>query len=291
MDTKDAKIRIEKLRQVIDETRYRYHVLNDPTVTDADYDSLMRELVELEGKYPEFYDKNSPSQKVGGEPLKKFINVTHETPMLSLNDAFDEKEIGEWYERLVRLAGEKAIQESGFYAEIKMDGLAVSLVYQNGTLQYGATRGNGYVGEDITQNLKTIRAIPLKLRKESKYYTDGRVEIRGEVYMPIKSFQNLNLKMQSEGKALFANPRNAAAGSLRQLDPKIAASRNLDFMAYGLHGIDTKTHAEEHEIAKDLGFPTGKYNRLVKNIDDRSGTNGKNFGPNSAFKLTAWWSI
>lgn len=274
MDKEQIKERINKLKKVIDETRYRYHVLNDPTVTDADYDSLMRELVKLEQEYPEFYNSNSPSQKVGGEPLKEFKNVTHQSPMFSLNDAFDEQELKDWYERLVRLAGEKAICESGFYCEIKMDGLAVSLVYENGMLQYGATRGNGQVGEDITQNLKTVRAIPLRLRKASEYYTDKRIEIRGEVFLPIKSFEALNAERLKGGSGEpFANPRNAAAGSLRQLDPKIAASRNLDFMAYSLHmaygliGIDNKTHAEEHEIAKDLGFPTGRHNQFCPDLD------------------------
>jgi len=268
MNKEQIRERIIKLRKVIDETRYRYHVLNDPAVTDADYDSLMRELVELEKQYPEFYDSNSPSQKVGGEPLKKFKNITHQTPMLSLNDAFDEKEINDWHERLVRLAGVKAIKESGFYVEIKMDGLAVSLVYENGVLLYGATRGNGLVGEDITQNLKTVRAIPLTLRKNSQYYTDSRIEIRGEVFMPLKSFEALNTERLTQSEPLFANPRNAAAGSLRQLDPKIAASRNLDFMAYGLIGIEVEKHEQEHAIAKDLGMPAGKYNKFVKDVDE-----------------------
>lgn len=267
MNKEEVKKRIEKLRQVIDDFRYRYHVLDDPSVEDSDYDSLMRELVSLEKDFPEFKSTNSPSQKVGGEPLQKFKNIIHQTPMFSLNDAFDEKEIKDWYERLVRLAGEKSVKESGFYSEIKMDGLAVSLVYENGALVYGATRGNGQVGEDITENLKTVRAIPLNLRKESKYYTNNRVEIRGEVFMPINIFQNLNLKMQNERKILFANPRNAAAGSLRQLDSKITASRNLDFMAYGLIGIDMVTHEKAHIIAKDLGFPTGKYNQFCPDID------------------------
>jgi len=267
MNKNEVKLRIGKLRQVIDDFRYRYHVLDDPSVKDSDYDSLMRELVKLEKEYPELADSNSPSQKVGGAPLKKFENVAHQTPMLSLNDAFDEKELKDWYERLVRLAGERAVKESGFYGEIKMDGLAVSLVYENGALKYGATRGNGYVGEVITENLKTVRAIPLKLRKESKHYTNNRVEIRGEVFMPIASWQMLNRQAQKEGKPAFANPRNAAAGSLRQLDPKIAARRNLDFMAYGLVGIETATHEKKHLIAQDLGFPTGKYNQFCADID------------------------
>jgi len=267
MNKSEAKIRIAKLRRYIDEMRYRYHVLNDPGVTDADYDSLMEELVKLEGEYPEFYSPTSPSQKIGGEPLKKFKPVKHQSPMLSLNDAFDEKELREWYDRLVRLADERAVKDSGFYAEIKMDGLAVSLIYEKGEFVYGATRGDGFTGEDITENLKTVQAIPLTLRRDSKFYSDKRLEIRGEVFMPKKSFEALNRERLTSSEPLFANPRNAAAGSLRQLDPKVAASRNLDFMGYGLIGMETKTHQEEHEIIKDLGFPTSKLNHFCPDVD------------------------
>lgn len=268
MNKTDAKIRIEKLSQVIDNFRYRYHVLDDPEVKDSDYDSLMHELVGLENEFPDLKSPNSPSQKVGGDPLKKFENVTHIAPMISLNDVFDEVELADWYDRLVKLAGAKEIEKSGFFAELKMDGLAVSLVYEKGELVYGATRGNGKVGEVITENLKTVRAIPLKLREESKYYTNNRVEVRGEVFMPIKSFNDLNRDRVKVNEPEFANPRNAAAGSLRQLDSKITASRNLDFMAYGEIGIDVDLHEAEHDVAKDLGFPTGKYNKFCTNIKE-----------------------
>lgn len=264
----EVKNRVEKLRKVIDDLRYRYHVLNDPTVTDAQYDSLMRELVQLEQQFPTLYDPNSPSQKVGGQPLKSFKNITHQSPMLSLNDAFNEQEMQDWYERISRLVGEKAVADSGFYAEIKMDGLACGLVYEKGELIYGATRGNGLVGEDITQNIKTIKAIPLKLRQESKYYTNQRIEIRGEVYMPIKAFESLNQERLKAGEPLFANPRNAAAGSLRQLDSKVTASRNLSFMAYAELGIETEKHEKEHLIAKDLGFPTNSHNEFCQNLNE-----------------------
>ena len=268
---KDAKERIEKLRKVIDDLRYRYHVLDDPTVTDADYDSLMKELVELEQKYPEFLDKNSPSQKVAGEPLKKFKNVAHKYRMMSLNDAFDEGELKNWYDRAARLVGEAAIQKAGFYCELKMDGLAISLVYEKGELQYALTRGNGRVGEDVTHNIKTIKSIPLKLREDSKYYPvamEKRVEIRGEIYMPASSFDALNKERLNKGEAPFANPRNAAAGSLRQLDPKIMASRNLSFMGYALLGIETVTHEEEHKIISDLGLPSNGRNKFCHNIEE-----------------------
>lgn len=277
MTKEEAKQRIEKLRKYIDEMRYRYHVLDDPGITEADYDSLMRELVGLEEQYPEFYDKNSPSQKIGGQALKEFKQVKHEVPMLSLGDAFSEGEFLAWYERIGRLVNRKIIDRSGFYCEIKMDGLAVSLIYENGELVSGQTRGNGLIGEDITGNIKTIRSIPLRLREKSKYYNlakRNRLIIRGEAYMPIKSFLALNEERKKKGEELFANPRNAAAGSLRQLNPKITASRNLDFMAYGLIIIDSDrgqspgtertvpfiTHQEEHKIAKDLGFPANGHN-------------------------------
>jgi DNA ligase (NAD+) len=271
MNKEEAKVRIEKLRKYIDDLRYRYHVLDDPTVTDADYDSLMHELVGLEEQFPEFLDPNSPSQKVGGKPLDKFRSVKHEYSMLSLNDAFSEDEMKEWYVRLVRLVGNKVIDDSGYYSEIKMDGLAISLVYETGALAYAATRGNGFIGEDITNNIKTIKAIPLTLRQESKYWEiakNGRIEIRGEIYMPIKSFETLNKERLEKGLPLFANPRNAAAGSVRQLDPKITASRNLDFMGYGMIGVRVDTHEEEHAVIKDLGLPVNKYNKYCKSLEE-----------------------
>lgn len=270
MNKEEVKTRIEKLRKYIDDIRYRYHVLDEPGVTDADYDSLMRELVELEREYPEFYDSNSPSQKVGGVPLKEFKRVPHEYPMLSLNDAFSPEELHAWYDRISRLVNHGTVDQSGFYCEIKMDGLAVSLIYESGELVCGLTRGDGRIGEDITQNIKTINAIPLRLREESKYYHEAltkRVIVRGEAYMPIASFLALNKERAERGEELFANPRNAAAGSLRQLDSKITASRNLSFMAYGLIGFETKTHEEQHQIARDLGFPTNTHNHFCPSVD------------------------
>jgi DNA ligase (NAD+) len=270
MNKEEAKIRIDKLRSYIDDMRYRYHVLDEPGITDADYDSLMEELVKLEREFPEFYSAVSPSQKVGGKPLSSFKSVKHQYPMVSLNDAFDEKEMQDWLERMNRLVGSEKISKSGFFCEIKIDGLAVSLVYENGELVYGATRGDGVTGEDITENLKTIKSIPLTLRKESKYYDfakSHRVEIRGEVFMPIESFKALNEERMKSNEQVFANPRNAAAGSVRQLDPKIAASRNLDFLGYGLIGYDTETHEEEHKIIKDLGLPTNELNKFCPDLE------------------------
>ena len=266
---KQAKERVKRLRDLIDKLRYRYYVLDDPSVSDAQYDSLMRELVDLEEKFPELYDYSSPSQKVGGEPLKKFEKKGHRQPMISLNDAFNEEELIAWNQRLARIVGEKEIRKADYYCEIKMDGLAVSLVYENGILVYALTRGDGLIGEDVTNNIKTIRSIPLSFRKESRYYNfakDKIIEVRGEVYMPIKSFESLNKTRTKNNEVLFANPRNAAAGSVRQLDPSITATRNLNFMAYALLGFGTRKHEEEHLIVKDLGLPTNKYNRTVKDL-------------------------
>jgi len=267
MEKNQAKIKIEKLRKTLEDLNYAYYVLDNPKASDAEYDSLLRELAALENEYPDLKTSDSPTQKVGGEPLKKFTSVSHSFPMMSLNDAFSEEEVKSWYCRMARLVNPGRIDTSGYYCEIKMDGLALSLVYENGDLIRAVTRGDGRIGEDITNNIRTIKAIPLKLRQESKYYTQNRIEIRGEVYMPIKSFEMLNNQRLSLGEPLFANPRNAAAGSVRQLDPKITASRNLSFMAYGMIGIETVTHEQEHLIAKDLGLPTNQNNRFAKNLD------------------------
>ncbi len=263
--------RVTKLRHVIDDLRYRYHVLDDPTVTDTDYDSLMRELVQIEEQYPDLLTPDSPSQRVGGKPLDKFKQIQHDVRMLSLTDAFSEDELRAWDTRMKKLEPDA---EYAYYAELKMDGLALSIVYQDGALQYGATRGDGTVGEDITHNVKTIRAIPLKLREtaETKPYLTGRIEVRGEIYMPKKAFEALNINRAEKNLPLFANPRNAAAGSVRQLDPKITASRKLEFMAYqviiGTDKTPLKTHHEEHDLARALGFASNKYNKLFFNVDD-----------------------
>lgn len=265
--TKEVIERVEKIRNVIDDLRYRYHVLDDPTVTDAHYDGLMRELVGYEAEYPELQSPDSPSQRVGGEPLKKFTQVQHIVPMLSLNDAFDPIEVQQWENRIKRLAPKATFE---YYAEIKMDGLAISLVYENGSLVCAATRGDGYTGEDVTNTIKTIRAIPLKLREtdKTKAYLQGRIEVRGEVYMPKKAFEALNKDREKQGKPLFANPRNASAGSVRQLNPKITASRNLEFMAYQvILPKSLEKHHQEHELAQELGFSADHHNKLCKNID------------------------
>ncbi len=255
---KNAWGRIEKLRELIEKYRYSYHVLDKSLASDAINDSLKHELQELENQFPELITSDSPTQRVGGKPLEKFTKVEHSQPMLSLTDAFSFAEVGEWEKRNKKLISENF----SYFAELKIDGLAVSLIYENGLFIRGATRGDGRVGEDVTQNLKTIEAVPLKLSQNIS------CEVRGEVYLPIKTFNELNERYRKEGKALLANPRNAAAGSIRQLDPKLAGERRLSFIAWDLFGIDIETHQKAHEILSKLGFKTVSQNRLCENLDE-----------------------
>lgn len=259
--------RVKKLRETIDDLRYRYHVLDDPSVTDAHYDALMRELVGHETEYAELKTPDSPSQRVGGEPLKQFSSVKHAVPMLSLDDAFNNEEMFAWEKRAKKLAPQT---QFNYYVEMKMDGLALSLTYEKGELVCAATRGDGTTGEDVTNNIRTIDAIPLKLRKTAKTapYLTGRIEVRGEIYMPKKAFEALNKDRAEKNQTLFANPRNAAAGSVRQLDPKITASRNLSFMAYQVlvDPLPAKHH-EEHELAQELGFASNQHNKLCDSVE------------------------
>lgn len=242
MERAEAKTRILKLKKVIDHHRYLYHVLDKQEISDAALDSLKHELLQLEKLYPEFLTPDSPTQRVGGEPQKGFSKVAHEFPMLSIEDIFSQKELEDWEVYLKKLAPDEKID---YFCEPKIDGFAISLIYEAGVLKIGSTRGNGKVGEDVTQNLKTIESIPLRLRSN----LPDIVEIRGEVYMEKKDFE----KFSSD----YANPRNLAAGSIRQLDPKIASQRPLKFLAYSLiTDLGQKKHSEEHQILKELGFKT-----------------------------------
>lgn len=251
MDKLEAKKRILKLKKVINYHRYLYHVLDKQEISDAALDSLKHELYQLEQQHPEFLASDSPTQRVGGEPLKGFKKVAHQVPMLSIEDVFSEKELQDWEIYIKRLAPERRID---YFCEPKIDGFAITLIYQDGIFITGATRGNGRVGEDVTQNLKTIESIPLKLENlKSKLQIPKLVEVRGEVYMEKKDFERFSSD--------YANPRNLAAGSIRQLDPKIAAERPLKFLAYSLiTDFGQKKHFEEHQILRDLGFKaeTGK---------------------------------
>ena len=274
LSKEEAKKRIERLKKEIEHHDYLYYVLDKPEISDAAYDSLKRELIELEKQFPEFVTSDSPTQRVGGKPLEKFKKVVHKKPMLTLNDVADEKELKEWEEKIKRLLSPSEIKKLDYFAELKMDGLAMSLIYRDGILFKGATRGNGYIGEDVTQNVKTIGAIPLRLRLRlenlsKRYKIPKEIEIRGEVFMSKNAFDKLNEEQRKKGESLFANPRNAAAGSVRQLDPKVTASRDLSFYAYQIiTNLGFKTHQESHQVLRLLGVPDNPYNRYCKNLEE-----------------------
>ncbi len=272
MTKQQAKQRIEKLKKVIAHHRYLYHVENRQEISEEALDSLKHELYKLERQYPDLITPDSPTQRVAGKPLEGFQKVEHRFPMLSIEDVFSEKELQDWEEYIKRLAPGKIVD---YFCEYKIDGFAVTLIYKNGIFTTGATRGDGRVGEDVTQNLKTIESIPLRLEKfeysniptvrtQRIFEIPPEVEVRGEVYMEKKDFERLNKELGGK----YANPRNLAAGSIRQLDPKLAASRPLKFLAYDLvTDLGQKKHSEEHQILKDLGFKTDK-GKECKNISE-----------------------
>jgi len=266
-----AKNRIEKLKSVINHHRYLYHVLDTQEISDAALDSLKNELQDLEKQFPEFITSDSPTQRVGGEPLRKFKKVEHRTPMLSIDDVFAVKDIEDWEKYLNRLTPGEKLE---YFCELKIDGFAISLLYKDGILVRAATRGNGKIGEDVTRNIKTIESIPLRLESyesDESYpsYRQGELEIRGEVYMDKKTFERVNLEQSKKGEKEYANPRNLAAGSVRQLDPKLTASRKLKFLAYDIVGdIGQKKHSEEHEIARSLGFNTDRFSKICNNLQE-----------------------
>ncbi|HOP85720.1 MAG TPA: NAD-dependent DNA ligase LigA [Syntrophorhabdaceae bacterium] len=268
MDKTEVKEKIEKLRRDIEYHNYRYYVLDSPVISDSEYDSMMRELQGLEERYPEFLTPNSPTQRVGAKPLEEFATVTHTIPMLSLANAMSEEEVIEFDKRVKKLLG---ITEVDYVIEVKIDGLAVELVYINGEFVLGSTRGDGFTGEDITQNLKTIKSIPMRLLQTNDIAIPERLEVRGEVYMGRKEFEELNKKREITGEPIFANPRNAASGSVRQLDPKITASRKLNIFCYAMGqitGMELKTHMEFLDCLKKWGFRVNPYTRLCHNLDE-----------------------
>ena len=216
-----VKGQIEELRRVIQHHNYRYYVLDDPEISDAEYDRLMRQLETLEQQHPELITPDSPTQRVGAEPLKTFSSVVHTLPMLSLTNAMSKEEVRDFDERVKKFL--KTESDIEYVAEPKLDGLAVELIYEYGKFVHGSTRGDGFTGEDITQNLRTIKSLPLILLKQARLPLPGRLEVRGEVIMRIRDFEKLNKRRQEAGEPLFANPRNAAAGSVRQLDSRITA--------------------------------------------------------------------
>lgn len=267
MSKKEAQERIKKLRELIEKYRYSYHVLDKSLVPESVNDSLKHELQEIENQYPDLVTSDSPTQRVSGKVAPGFNKIKHEQPMLSLTDIFNFSELEDWSQRISKVL-DKSTFDGGYFAELKVDGLAVSLVYQNGTLVSGATRGDGRVGEDITQNIKTIESIPLSINHPQ--YSQGRLEVRGEVYMSKKVFERLNQEYKKNGLPLLSNPRNGAAGSLRQLDSKITASRQLSFVAWKVLGDETKTHAQDHKLASELGFriPLDRECRTLDQVKD-----------------------
>ncbi|MEA3399451.1 MAG: NAD-dependent DNA ligase LigA [Patescibacteria group bacterium] len=262
MTKNETKKRMSKLRDEISRLRFEYHVKNTKDVTDDVYESLIRELRKLEKEYPEFTTENDSINRVAGEALKEFKKVSHQIRMLSMNDVFSEEELYDWQKRISKIIGDNL----KYFCELKLDGLAISLVYKNGKFVQGATRGNGLIGEDITKNLKMIRSIPLVLDKKID------LEVRGEVVMLKRELNKINEKQKKEGKALFANARNAAAGSLRQLDSRVVKDRHLDFFAWDIAQMDNsvENHSDKHEILRNLGFnlPNKKNEIKVKNLKE-----------------------
>ncbi|MGG0472388.1 NAD-dependent DNA ligase LigA [Priestia aryabhattai] len=261
MEFETAKSRVQELRDLLNQYGYEYYVLDQPSVPDAEYDKLMNELIEIEESFPKLKTADSPTQRIGGQVLDAFEKVQHQTSMLSLGNAFNEEDLRD-FDRRVRQAVE---DEFSYVCELKIDGLAVSLRYEDGYLVLGATRGDGTTGENITENLKTIRSIPLRIKEPLS------MEVRGEAFMPRKSFEALNEAKMERDEVPFANPRNAAAGSLRQLDPKIAAKRNLDIFVYAMTDtgeLEIDSHSESLNLLDDLGFKTNKERQTCETIDD-----------------------
>lgn len=252
--------RIKELQKSLTEHNYNYHVLDKPTIPDSEYDSLLHELIDLENEFPQFKTDDSPTVRVGGDVLEGFVKVTHDTPMLSLSNAFNAEDLRAFDKRVRDI-----YPEATYMCELKIDGLAVSLKYENGRFVQGATRGDGSVGENITENLKTIKSIPLRANRAVSF------EVRGEAYMPKSSFVKLNEAREASAQQLFQNPRNAAAGSLRQLDPKLAAARNLSIFTYSVNDL-TELDADSQSAALDeldaLGFKTNKERRVFDSIED-----------------------
>src|SRR2546430_1599171 len=252
--------RIAELRGRIEKANYEYHVLDQPTISDEAYDALMRELRGLEEKHPDLVTPESPTQRVGAAPSNRFAPVEHARPMLSLSNVFDETDFRAFDQRVRKALGRDDV---GYVCELKIDGLAINLTYQDGAFAQGATRGDGTTGEDVTANLRTIKSIPLTFREK----TAGRVDVRGEVYLPKKSFETTNRERAERGEPLFANPRNGAAGAVRQLDPAASAKRNLATFAYSAAGPDADSQAALLARLRELGVRTNPHWRKASDVD------------------------
>ena len=265
----DIKKRAAGLRQALNRHNYLYYILDEPEISDAEYDRLMQELVALEAEHPELIQPDSPTQRVGAPPLEKFETVAHSIPMLSLENAFDEEEVLAFDQRVRRFL--KTDSELLYTAEPKMDGVAVELVYQNGYLTEASTRGDGYTGELIISNIRTIKTVPLRLLTTTSMTVPTRLEVRGEVFIPIEAFKRFNQERLDKGEAPFANPRNAAAGSLRQLDSRITAKRPLEIFCYGvgtMTDLELTSHWEILQVVKDLGFRVNPYIKPRARIEE-----------------------
>ena len=263
----NKKDSISELRKQINNHNYQYYILDNPIISDYEYDNLMRKLQDLEKKYPDLITQDSPTQRVGASPLDAFDSVDHSIPMLSLENAMNSEELFQYYERTKR--GLQTDLDIDFIAEPKLDGIGVELVYENGLFTYGLTRGDGIKGENITQNLKTIKAIPLSIRTE-KFSAPELLEVRGEVFMEKDKFKIFNDNRLKNELPIFANPRNAAAGSLRQLDSSITASRPLSIYCYEpgkINGIKFDNHIDFLSTLTDWGFPVNREIKLVKNLE------------------------
>lgn len=268
MNKREAEARVKKLRELINDYRYHYHVLNESTMSEAAADSLKHELTKLEEQYPELVTPDSPSQRVAGEPLPEFKSVEHSSRMLSLNDVFNKEELQAWQERISKLVPDAELE---YFVDLKMDGFACALHYQDGVLVRALTRGDGYMGEDITRNVRTLESVPLTLHqgKGTKDFLEGRTEIRGEILMYQQDFQELNEVRQKEGLPLFKNPRNTAAGTMRQLDPKLVAERKLNFHGYDLlrdNEEEVPTYDYAYRMMQELGIKVNDAATTLENI-------------------------
>ncbi len=270
MNNHDPAKRAQQLREQLERYRHSYYVLDNPEIDDAVYDSLNHELVAIEEAHPELITADSPTQRVGGKADDAFKKVAHSRRMLSLQDVFSLEEVSKWEKRTEKLLGSTPHE---YYGELKMDGLAIRLVYRDGVFVQAVTRGDGSVGEDVTHTVRTIRTVPLRLCEDSKLPAEiyaGEFEVRGEVILPLKEFERINAERAKKGEPLFANPRNAGAGTVRQLDASVTASRRLEFIGYGIEmelpGLDT--HAIEHDWMRRLGFKVAAEDRVLKTVSD-----------------------
>lgn len=286
MDSSRAKKRIQGLKKIIERHRYLYHVLNKEEISAQALDSLKKELFDLEQRFPDLVTPDSPTQRVGGKPLKEFQKTRHSVPMLSINDAFSREDMKAWKERNSKLLSKAEIERIDYFCELKLDGLAIELVYNNGILEVASTRGDGVIGEDVTRNIKTIDAVPLRLRGKEEISEDlekeglnrlidplisclaSKLIVRGEVFISRKNFEKINKARQRKGLPPYANPRNLAAGSVRQLNPKITVRRSLDFYAYDLvTDLGQRTHEETHKLLRVLGFKVNRYSKLCNDFE------------------------